>query len=171
MTARSDNRRHRPDRPLFGIDPRPTITPMPIERLTVRAERPGLREITAEVQAAVDAALARSDGPGAPDGLCTVFIRHTSASLVIQENADPSARHDLERWLNRLVPEHDPLYTHVSEGADDMPAHVKAALTATALAIPIDRGRLALGAWQGVYLWEHRRDPPERRLVVHVAPG
>jgi len=94
---------------------------------------------------------------------------HTSASLVIQENADPSAQRDLERWLARLVPEGDPLYTHTSEGADDMPAHIKAALTATSLSIPVLAGRLGLGTWQGIFLWEHRRARATRQAVVHVA--
>lgn len=97
------------------------------------------------------------------------MIRHTSASLTIQENADPSARQDLETWLNRLVPERDSLYTHTAEGPDDMPAHIKAALTATTLSIPILDGRLTLGRWQGIYLWEHRRRGHTRELVVHVA--
>lgn len=105
---------------------------------------------------------------GVREGLCTVFIRHTSASLIIQENADPSARRDLETWLNRLVPENDPMYTHDSEGPDDMPAHVKSALTAVSLSIPIADGKLALGTWQGIYLWEHRRTPHRRQVVVHV---
>ena len=103
------------------------------------------------------------------EGLCTVFIRHTSASLVIQENADASARRDLEHWLNRLVPEHDSLFTHILEGVDDMPAHIKAALTATSLSIPIMQGSLALGTWQGIYLWEHRHAASQRELVVHVS--
>ncbi|MCB1855858.1 MAG: secondary thiamine-phosphate synthase enzyme YjbQ [Halieaceae bacterium] len=103
-----------------------------------------------------------------PEGLCTLFIRHTSASLLIQENYDASARHDLENWLNRLVPENDPLYTHTLEGADDMPAHIKAALTATQLAIPFQDGRLLLGTWQGIYLWEHRHQRGTRTLAVHV---
>jgi len=102
------------------------------------------------------------------EGLCTLFIRHTSASLLIQENADPSARHDLEAWLNRLVPENDPHYTHTLEGADDMPAHIKAALTATSLSIPILAGSLVLGTWQGIYLWEHRHARSRRELVIHV---
>src|SRR3954471_2265724 len=103
------------------------------------------------------------------DGLCTLFLRHTSASLIIQENAAPSARRDLEAWLKHLVPEHDPLYTHDEEGPDDMPGHIKAALTASSLSIPILNGQLALGTWQGIYLWEHRRGPHERKLVVHIA--
>lgn len=121
----------------------------------------GLHEITDRVADAV----ARS---GVDDGLCTLFLQHTSASLTIQENADPSARRDLEGWLNRLVPEKDPLFTHTQEGPDDMPSHVKTALTATSLVIPVIRGRLALGTWQGVFLWEHRRGRRTRRLVVHV---
>lgn len=121
----------------------------------------GLHQITAQV-----ADLVRQSGIG--DGLCTVFLQHTSASLLIQENADPAARHDLERWLNRLVPEGDPLYTHTEEGADDMPSHIKAALTAVSLAIPVQGGRLALGTWQGIYLWEHRRQRGRRRCVVHI---
>jgi len=102
------------------------------------------------------------------EGLCTLFIQHTSASLVIQENADSSARHDLERWLNRLVTERDPLYTHTTEGPDDMPAHIKAALTATSLSIPIRDGQLVLGTWQGIYVWEHRHDWGTRQLVLHI---
>ena len=123
---------------------------------------PGLHEITERVQEAVS----RS---GAREGLCTVFVQHTSASLVIQENADPSARRDLERWLARLVPEGDPLFSHDAEGPDDMPAHVKAALTATSLSIPVLEGRLGLGAWQGIYLWEHRRAGGPRSVLVHLS--
>lgn len=104
------------------------------------------------------------------EGLCTLFIRHTSASLLVQENYDASARRDLEAWLNRLVPEHDALYTHTQEGSDDMPAHIKAALTATSLAIPIIDGDLALGTWQGIFLWEHRRQHQQRNVIIHLAP-
>ncbi len=99
-----------------------------------------------------------------------LFIQHTSASLLIQENYDPSARADLEAWLNRLVPENDPIYTHTLEGPDDMPAHIKAALTATSLAIPVIDGKLALGTWQGIFLWEHRHHAGKRRVLVHVSP-
>jgi secondary thiamine-phosphate synthase enzyme len=102
------------------------------------------------------------------DGLCTVFIPHTSASLTIQENADPSARRDLECWLDRLVPEGDKLYTHLAEGPDDMPAHIKAALTAPSLSIPMQHGQLALGTWQGIFLWEHRARRGRRDIVIHV---
>lgn len=113
----------------------------------------------------VSEALTRS---GAQEGLLTLFIRHTSASLLIQENYDDSARVDLENWMNRLVPENDPLYTHTLEGPDDMPAHIKAALTATQLSIPFNKGQLLLGSWQGIYLWEHRHFTGSRQVVVHL---
>ncbi|MFK8019475.1 MAG: secondary thiamine-phosphate synthase enzyme YjbQ [Pseudomonadales bacterium] len=106
---------------------------------------------------------------GIGEGLCTLFIQHTSASLLVQENYDDSARVDLENWLNRLVPENDPLFTHVLEGPDDMPAHIKAALTSTSVSIPIVNGQLALGTWQGVYLWEHRYYQGSRNVVIHLA--
>lgn len=102
------------------------------------------------------------------EGLCTLFIQHTSASLLVQENYDPSARHDLEQWLNRLVPENDPLYTHTLEGPDDMPAHIKAALTASCLSIPFQNRSLCLGTWQGIYLWEHRHFSGERKVLIHL---
>ena|SRR5688572_3694137 len=128
----------------------------------------GLHDMTGQVADAVAVATRHGSLGQDGSGLCTVFVQHTSASLIIQENADPSAKRDLEAWLNRLVAENDPLYTHNEEGPDDMPAHVKAALTATSLAIPIERSRLALGTWQGIYLWEHRRRPHQRRIVVHI---
>lgn len=129
--------------------------------LTLSADRQGLYDITHKV-----VELVRSSGKN--EGLVTLFIRHTSASLLVQENADPSARRDLEAWLNRLVPENDELYTHTVEGPDDMPAHIKSALTATSLSIPLLEGRLALGAWQGVFLWEHRHRPGPREVLVNV---
>jgi secondary thiamine-phosphate synthase enzyme len=132
-----------------------------IAEIKINVPGQGLHEITDQVAAAVAKA-------GVREGLCTVFIRHTSASLTIQENADPSARHDLEAWLNRLVPEDDPHFTHTTEGPDDMPSHIKAALTATSVSIPIVDGRLALGAWQGIYIWEHRRRRGNRDIVVHL---
>ncbi|HJX26443.1 MAG TPA: secondary thiamine-phosphate synthase enzyme YjbQ [Thermoanaerobaculia bacterium] len=132
-----------------------------VRKLTFRMDRQGLHDITREVAAVVRESAVR-------EGLCTVFLQHTSASLTIQENADPSARHDLEQWLNRLVPERDPLYTHTSEGPDDMPSHIKAALTATSLGIPILDGALGLGTWQGIYIWEHRRHRSQRNVLVHV---
>ena len=134
-----------------------------VKSLKIRISGQGLHAITGEIGTIIDSA-------GLSDGLCTIFIRHTSASLLIQENADPSARHDLEAWLNRLVPENDPLYTHTLEGADDMPAHIKSALTATSLSIPIFNGVLALGTWQGIYLWEHRHYSGLRELVIHTGP-
>lgn len=133
-----------------------------IHTLKLNIARKGLHEITAQLQQIV------AQSPH-QEGLCTLFIQHTSASLTIQENADPSARRDLERWLDRLVPEHDPLYTHTAEGPDDMPAHIKASLTACSLSIPIINGRLALGTWQGVYLWEHRHSPGPRKLIIHLS--
>lgn len=133
-----------------------------IKTISVRTNGQGLYEITDDV-----AAVVRSSD--CSEGLCTVFIQHTSASLTIQENADPSARRDLEAWLNRLVKENDPLFTHTSEGADDMPSHIKAALTATTLGIPILNGDLALGTWQGIYVWEHRRSDHRRSVIVHVS--
>lgn len=132
-----------------------------VERLTVETRGQGLHEITPLVSRIVS----RS---GVAEGLCTVFVRHTSASLVIQENADPTAKQDLERWLNRLVPEGDPFYRHDTEGADDMPAHIKSALTQTSLSVPMLQGKLCLGTWQGIYLWEHRHRGGVRELVVHV---
>lgn len=132
-----------------------------VERIEIETRGQGLHPITDRVARVVAAS-------GFEEGLCTVMIQHTSASLTIQENADPSARHDLETWLGRLVPEHDPHFTHTAEGPDDMPSHVKAALTSTTLSIPIVRGGLALGTWQGLYLWEHRRAPHRRRCIVHV---
>jgi len=132
-----------------------------VKRLSIRISGQGLHEVTDEVRGAV-----RESGVG--EGLCTVYIQHTSASLTIQENADPSARRDLESWLNRLVPERDALYTHTAEGPDDMPSHIKAALTATSLSIPIFEGELGLGTWQGIYVWEHRRKASVRKLLVHV---
>lgn len=129
--------------------------------LRIETRGRGLLEVTREVEGVV----ARS---GVDEGLATVFVRHTSASLVIQENADPSARHDLEAWLTRLVPDGDPLFTHTLEGPDDMPAHVRAALTAASVSVPIIGARLALGAWQGIYLWEHRRRGSVREVLVHV---
>ncbi|MCK4342038.1 MAG: secondary thiamine-phosphate synthase enzyme YjbQ [Phycisphaerae bacterium] len=133
-----------------------------IERLTVQTHGQGLVELTAEVNAVVRQA-------GVREGLCTLLIQHTSASLTIQENADPSARRDLADWLARLVREDDPHFTHTAEGPDDMPSHIKAALTATTLSIPIVDGRLGLGTWQGIYVWEHRRRGSRRRVLVHVS--
>lgn len=125
------------------------------------ATRRGLTEITTAVREAVRAA-------GVREGLCTVFLRHTSASLVIQENADPSVRRDLEVFLSRLVPDGDPIFTHVAEGDDDMPAHAKAALLKTSEQVPVVGGELALGTWQGIYVWEHRGGSHRRQVALHV---
>lgn len=133
-----------------------------ITHLQVKTTGPGLTDFTQQVNSLLHTHAVDS-------GLCTIMVQHTSASLTIQENADPSARRDLENWLNRLVPERDSLYTHTTEGDDDMPAHIKAALTATTLSIPVESGRLALGTWQGIYLWEHRHLGGRRNLVLHIS--
>ena len=130
-------------------------------RIDVSVSGRGLHEITREVTDAVAQV-------GVRDGLCTLFIPHTSASLTVQENADPSAKRDLERWLDRLVPDGDALFTHTTEGPDDMPAHIKAALTSTSVSIPVLAGRLVLGTWQGIFLWEHRNLRTRRGVVIHV---
>ena len=131
-------------------------------RISIRTRGQGLHEITRQVQDAVEES-------EVDDGLCTILVQHTSASLTIQENADPSAQRDLEAWLNRLVSENDAIFTHTTEGPDDMPSHIKAALTATTLSIPIVDGRLGLGTWQGIYLWEHRHRGSNRNCLVHVS--
>jgi secondary thiamine-phosphate synthase enzyme len=132
-----------------------------IRQISIPTPGKGLLDVTREVaQAVADSRLT--------EGLCTILIQHTSASLSIQENADPSARLDLENWLDRHVPEDDPNFTHTLEGPDDMPSHIRSALTSTTLSIPIVAGRLALGTWQGIYLWEHRRLGSTRQLVLHL---
>ncbi len=133
-----------------------------IERIRVEPRGQGLIQVTEAVAEVVSRARLS-------EGLCTLFVQHTSASLLIQENADPSVCRDLEQWLARLVPEDDSLYTHTQEGPDDMPAHVKSALTATSLSIPISEGRLVLGIWQGIFLWEHRHQSGVRTIVVHLS--
>lgn len=133
-----------------------------IKTLNISVQGQGLQTITDSIEKVIK-------NSGLIEGLCTLFIQHTSASLLIQENYDPSAQHDLENWLNRLVPENDSLYTHTLEGADDMPAHIKSALTATSLSIPIINGSLALGSWQGIYLWEHRHYHGNRNIIIHMA--
>jgi secondary thiamine-phosphate synthase enzyme len=132
-----------------------------IETMTVRTRGRAFYEITREIQARVQQA-------GIETGLCTLHLQHTSASLLIQENADPDVRRDFERFFARLVPDGDPLFIHTMEGDDDMPAHIRTALTAVNLSIPIADGRLCLGTWQGIYLWEHRASPHARKVVVHV---
>lgn len=129
--------------------------------LDMRAPAQGLHEISGEVARWVA-------GCGIRDGLLTLFCRHSSASLLIQENAAPAARRDLEAYFERLAPEGGP-YEHDDEGPDDMPAHLRAALTQTQLAIPVQDGRMMLGTWQGIFLFEHRREPPARQVVLHLA--
>jgi len=129
-----------------------------IKHLNVSVKGQGLHDITRQVTDVVQST-------DVHQGLCTLYIQHTSASLLVQESYDPSAKYDLENWLNRLVPENDPLYTHTLEGADDMPAHIKASLTATSLSIPVENGKLLLGTWQGIYLWEHRAGLQDRTVV------
>jgi secondary thiamine-phosphate synthase enzyme len=131
------------------------------ERLEIRTPGRGLHEVTEEVAAVVAAS-------GVATGLCVVFCPHTSASLVLQENADPSARADLLAWLSRLAPDGDPRYSHDAEGDDDMAAHLRSSVTRSSETIPVSGGRLALGTWQGIFLAEHRTAPHRRRLVVHV---
>lgn len=132
-----------------------------VTTLLISTRGQGLYDITRELNEIVSTA-------NVENGLCTVFVQHTSASLIIQENADPAVQDDLQNWLNRLVPENDPLYTHTDEGPDDMPAHIKSVLTATSIGIPVMQGRLVLGIWQGLYLWEHRRRGQQRNLAIHI---
>jgi secondary thiamine-phosphate synthase enzyme len=131
------------------------------ESVEVESRGRGLIDITREVRRVVRTA-------GVDTGLCVIYCRHTSCSLVIQENADPSARRDLEGWLERLAPEGDPEYTHTAEGPDDMPSHLRSAVTSTSESVPIADGDLTLGLWQGIFLAEHRGRPQRRTVVVHV---
>ena len=128
--------------------------------LTVRAPRQGLFQVTSEISGWLD-------GQDIATGLLTILCRHTSASLLIQENAAPAARRDLEAYFARIAPE-GAGYEHDDEGPDDMPAHLRAALTQPLLSIPVDGGRMRLGRWQGIYLFEHRREPPPRELAIHM---
>ena len=132
-----------------------------ITTLSVDTSGRGLIEITDQVAEVVSRARLA-------EGLCNLFVQHTSASLVIQENADPAVCRDLEAFMRDLVPEDSGLWTHTEEGPDDMPGHVRSALTQSNLTIPIQSGRLMLGTWQGIYLWEHRRKGSARRVVVHT---
>ncbi len=129
--------------------------------LSCRTRGRGLTELTGDIRAWVKASAIRS-------GLLTVFVRHTSASLLIQENADPTVQRDLERFFARLVPDGDALFAHTTEGPDDMPAHVRAALTQTQLSIPVIEGEPVLGTWQGIYLYEHRTHAHTREVVLHL---
>lgn len=140
-----------------------TLAGMPLHRQDFALDTPGrgTLDVTARVAAAVAAA-------GVRRGLATVFVHHTSASLVLCENADPRVRRDLEGWLARAVPDGDPRYTHDDEGPDDMPAHVRTALTQSSVTLPVEAGELDLGTWQGLYLYEHRLQGHRRRLSVTV---
>ncbi|MCR9221539.1 MAG: secondary thiamine-phosphate synthase enzyme YjbQ [Alphaproteobacteria bacterium] len=131
------------------------------DELRVETRGPGLREITRPVAGFVE-------GAGVRDGLLTLFCRHTSASLTVQENADPDVQRDLEDFFRRLVSRDPALYRHGAEGPDDMPAHIRSALTQTQLSIPVADGRMRLGTWQGIYLFEHRDRPHARRIALHL---
>lgn len=133
-----------------------------IEEVLVHTNNQGLHDMTKPITDLVTSS-------GISEGLCTLFVQHTSASLLVQENYEVSAKRDLEVWLNRLVPENPEQYSHSSEGPDDMPAHIKSALTATSVNIPILDGKLGLGTWQGIFLWEHRRSVHTRKVLVHLA--
>ena len=128
---------------------------------TIETRGRGTVDVTRDVQAIVAAA-------GQATGVCNVFVQHTSASLMLCENADPDVRGDLETFMSRLVPDGDPMFAHTAEGPDDMPAHVRAVLTTNSLSVPVSDGRCALGTWQGIYLWEHRHKPHRRKVTVTV---
>lgn len=131
------------------------------EVLEVATRGRGFTDLTSRVEAVVV-------GSGVTTGLCTVFIQHTSASLLIQENAAPSVRRDLERWIGEVAPEDASAYEHDDEGIDDMPAHLRSTMTRTSEVVPVTKGHLGLGTWQAIYLWEHRRAPHTRRIIVHI---
>lgn len=131
------------------------------EQLQVDTSGRGTFDITKRVAEAVSAS-------GVQAGLCNIFIHHTSASLLLTENADPQVRHDLETFFSKLVPDGDPMFGHDDEGPDDMPAHVRTVLTESSLTIPVAQGKLALGTWQGIYVWEHRSAAHQRRITVTV---
>lgn len=147
--------------PLQHLRAKPPLMRQATGAVEVLTERQGLLDVTDRIVAWVDK-------QGIREGLLTVFCRHTSASLLIQENAAPEARRDLESYFARIAPEDPNAYTHNDEGPDDMPAHLRAALTQVQLSIPLSQGRLALGTWQGVYLFEHRRSPHRRSLALHL---
>ena len=132
-----------------------------IKKLTISTAGQGLYEITNQVDSIVQ-------GSGCTAGICNVFVQHTSAGLTIQENADPSAKRDLENWIKREVKENDLNYTHTHEGPDDMPAHIKSVITGCSLTVPVQDSRLLLGTWQGIYLWEYRDAPHQRKVIVTI---
>jgi len=131
------------------------------DSITIRTTGRGTTEITGSVEAIVSRA-------GIARGICNVFIRHTSASLLLCENADPTVRTDLENFMENVVKDGDPAYRHTTEGPDDMPAHIRSVLTGSSLTIPVSDGRCALGTWQGIYLWEHRQSPHRRQVIVTI---
>lgn len=131
------------------------------ETLTVSTRGRGTYDISGDVAKVVGSS-------GVENGLCHVFVQHTSASLILCENADPTVRSDLESFMSRIVPDGDPLFQHTTEGPDDMPAHVRSVLTQSGLTVPVSRGRCVLGTWQGIYLWEHRKAPNHRRITITV---
>jgi secondary thiamine-phosphate synthase enzyme len=155
MTVNGPNNGSIPERKL---NPQNTLTTF-TDNIEVSTPGRGFHELTQLLQRCVAAS-------GLTTGLCHLFIRHTSASVLITENADPDVRRDLEHFLEKLAPDGDPAYTHRMEGPDDMPAHIRSVLTSTELSIPVRNGGLALGTWQGVYLWEHRISPHRRRVEV-----
>ena len=134
------------------------------EKITVHTRGRGSYEITRDIQKAVQASTIAQ-------GLCHIFIHHTSASLILCENADPTVRSDLEQFMSTLVPDGDPMFEHSDEGPDDMPAHVRTVLTQTGLTIPVANQRCDLGTWQGIYLWEHRTSPHTRKITITVVGG
>lgn len=138
--------------------------PFAVQHTTIKV--PSRGKGTVEITAEAEQALAAS---GIQEGTVTVFVRHTSCSLVIMENADPSARRDLHEFFDRLVPESTPWFTHTCEGPDDMPSHIRMALTRTSETIPVSKGRLLLGTWQGIYLFEHRRAPHQREILITIS--
>ncbi|MDH3588110.1 MAG: secondary thiamine-phosphate synthase enzyme YjbQ [Gammaproteobacteria bacterium] len=131
------------------------------EKISIRTGGRGTTDVTGEIQAMVQKT-------GVQTGLCHVFLHHTSASLMLCENADPSVRRDLETFMTQLAPDGDPMFEHTAEGPDDMPAHVRSVLTSNHLSIPVSNGRCALGTWQGIYLWEHRHQSHTRSLTVSI---
>ncbi len=131
------------------------------ESVSIATKGRGTYEITRQIERVVAAS-------GVEQGLCTVFVHHTSASLIVCENAEPEVRRDLERFFARLVPDGDPDFRHTDEGPDDMPAHVRSILTQTSITLPVARSRCDLGTWQGIYLWEHRAAPHSRRITISV---
>ncbi len=132
------------------------------EEINISTQGRGTYDLSQQVQQAVRAS-------GISTGLCHVFIRHTSASLIICENADPAVMRDLETFMNRQVPDGDPMFTHTAEGPDDMPAHVRSVLTQTDLNVPVTEGQCTLGTWQGIYLWEHRFKPHNRKVILTIS--